>query len=1296
MKNLIPGFITEKVRQNQSSGTFRAYTMFVDISGFTAITERLKQEGKEGIEVLMAIIDAVFEPGIDLIYAAGGFISTFAGDAFMAIFPGDAAAISILHCAAELNRALGKNNRYKYQDSEFEIYVKQGLSYGDVDWGIVGTDAHKAFYFRGAAINACSLAEQQCASMQMVIDIALRDHLTAAELADIPISPMNEQFFRLMNVSVSAPASTHQELPEPSFEILSRFLPDRIIQTQTKGEFREIVSVFISFEEPETTSQLAEIITTIISLGDSYGGYIENLGFGDKGAQSLVIFGVPQSHENDQKRALSFALGLKNILGRHIRIGITKGMVFAGFKGCAHRLSYGVLGSIVNLSARMMMQAEFGSILTDQVIALNPAYRFQERGPKTYKGFQTQVETFELLDKISDDSSYFKGKLIGRETELQELQTRLAALQAGNFAGITLVYGEAGIGKSHLVSEFCERNKGVVQTVMLPCDSIIKAGFNPFKHALNHIFKLTEELSPAEKAAGFEAEYQKLLHELKLNAHPASAAIRKELIRLQTILAAQADIQYQDSFYESLSPAERYTNTLFAYKELFKGLSLIKPLLLWLDDIHNLDTASIAALDVLTANISRFPLMLIGTARTHSEIHLTESTISHKQADIVLSGLDETMAIELIHNLLGAKVQPQLQRIILDKSDSNPFYIEQIIYYLRDRQLLHDSGDSIGLSDKDFEMPESLNAIVVARIDQLDLELKNIIQLASVFGREVELNLLLIMVDLYESHLLGQEMQPLLERIEYEQLWQKLTELRYIFKHALLHEAIYEMQLKSRLRELHNLAALSFEQLYSQNPEKQYEIAGHYAKAGKIEQALPHYAQAGEWFKANYINDKALECFTYLIQNGADFYPGEQIFEFLRKQGLIWKLTGKFQAAKEAFHSAVRLATELQDKRLLITGYHVLAMQTQDTDAEYSPLQLYAKAEQMANEIGDKSLLSTTYGGIGVYYARKGEISEALHYLQLQKDLATELGDDRGRAYAAGNIGNMLESLGKMTEAEASFNELLTYSRQAGDKRGIGAASNNLGVLYKNTGDFFQALKHYLVQLDIAEQVGDKLTTVICLGSIGAIHRDQEHFDQALECYHKKLEMAEEIGSQAEIMHAIAGLGNVYFELKQFDQAVEHFHRQYEMALAQDNPEDLSISLDNMSRAMRSQGRLEEALSFAKRALEIDLQGQDVHSISTSWGSVGKVYRLLGDHQAALECLQNQLALARESHSMYSVAVSAYNIADLLSEQKEYEQAIIYLDEAIQIGTELNLSYLTEFRLLHARITLEKAKYIRE
>jgi class 3 adenylate cyclase len=243
VKNLIPHFIQEQHFAGVSNGSFEAYAMFVDMSGFTRLTETLLKEGTAGAERLSDILNAIFEPMVSLVYRHGGFIPYFAGDAFIGIFPVETCACHAPEVLAHAERMFELLDAASPQFKEFQIGIKTGLSFGRVEWGIVGNKC-KSFFFRGPAIEGCANSQSQASQHQIIVDEAFLRRLPASTV----VSPCPAGRYFLVKEAVPRPnPSPHPsvELPDIHPEVLSLFLPKTVIEFNQRGEFRTVVSVFI-------------------------------------------------------------------------------------------------------------------------------------------------------------------------------------------------------------------------------------------------------------------------------------------------------------------------------------------------------------------------------------------------------------------------------------------------------------------------------------------------------------------------------------------------------------------------------------------------------------------------------------------------------------------------------------------------------------------------------------------------------------------------------------------------------------------------------------------------------------------------------------------------------------------------------------------------------------------------------------------------------------------------------------------------------------------------------------------
>ncbi|MEL7021217.1 MAG: adenylate/guanylate cyclase domain-containing protein, partial [Bacteroidota bacterium] len=735
MKNLIPPFIQQKYVAAERKGRFLAYTMFVDLSGFTPLTEALMQRGKEGAEQLSQILNNIFAPLVKLVYEQGGIIPYFAGDSFTAIFRASEEVITVarfLQTAQQIRQFFQKN---EFVFENFVIGIKIGLSYGEVKWGIIGEE-HLAFYFRGAAIQQAADSQIKAKTQEIVIDHSLHQLLPATA----PVSPSRyPHFYLLMPEEVPQMSSLlrdyfpleHSQIENPVVAIEERtarcFLPASVLHYHQAGEFREVVSVFISFEGIKSHKRLKQFATVVLDEMYNFSGYFKEIDFGDKGGVLFGFFGAPVSFENNVDRALEFILSIQDKLrplqkaaGLKFRIGITTGTAFTGIVGGEERCQYAAVGNRVNLAARLMTYANWGEVSVDKGIQKNRHFRFKHKGDILYKGIRGNVPTYIFLGRNVENSPSFTGMLIGRTTELRRLTQFALPITKTAQGRVVEIYGEAGIGKSRLAFELHKNLKQQEEVTWLTAqtDQILRKPFNPFIFLLKHYFEQSPDHTTAHNQSNFDKNIAWLHSELRAISPPQYQQLEKELRRTSSILAALVGLSSTDSLWEQLDAEGRYRNTIQAISNLLIVESITAPLVLNLEDAQWLDTSSKELLADLVKQIAPYPILLIISSRYRDDGStfdlLDKKSIQKYKLPyhlIYLKTLHPNALKLFAQDKLGGNISTTLHELLVRSTNGNPFYLEQILEYFNETQFLQVEQDAWTIKDHSLKMSGSINAI---------------------------------------------------------------------------------------------------------------------------------------------------------------------------------------------------------------------------------------------------------------------------------------------------------------------------------------------------------------------------------------------------------------------------------------------------------------------------------------------------------------------------------------------------------------------------------------------------------
>ncbi len=959
MRNLIPHFIHENYKAGQLTGQFQAAAIFADVSGFTPMTEALMKHGKEGAEALSHLVINIFEPMVEAIYKRGGFIAGFAGDALTAIFPIEKPNRSqrpirfeheqALDAALAIQRLMQKSPLAQTELGHFPLAVKIGLSAGLVEWGIAGHE-DKAYYFRGPAIDGCVQAEHHAQKGDLIVDEKIGvQNFNFAKEEDAKMNfctPVASGFYRLTagnDISPRNVTSKSSALPRLTKKVARLFLPDALINFDTPGEFRNVATVFISFDGLTDPKLLDDFVHILIRNEKRLSGYLKEVSFGDKGAMALCFFGAPLAFENNVDRALDFVLavkrdltGFQNLLGLKYRVGLTYGMVYAGFVGGPKRYEYSMLGDAVNTAARFMTTAQFGGTWVSEAVYQHARgrYDFESLGAFEFKGKSQPLPVYQLLDKKPLVAQAFSGKFVGRAAEMAAAARILEGPEAGRFGGALYVYGEAGVGKSRLISEL-QNQRPDVTWIHLPSDGVLRKAFNPFHAFFTAYFQQSPQQSVEANKAAFETVYARLIHLAKASGHESVkssekpfarledkssekpfarlddsttnlakasaetvehsanqafarlaaaeiAEIERELIRLQTIMAAFVGLDYPDSLWHQLDAKGRYDNTLYAFKETFKALSLHNPVVLFVEDLHWIDPDSKGAFAMLCRAIANYPIAVLAASRyaddgsrptlpidsgKMSPALSKEQSSGEQQSksagemalSIDLNTLTRDGAAEFAISILGdGSLADGLLDHLMQKTNGNPFFVEQTVHHYQETGIIQAQDGAWRLVKTAAEIPPSVNDLLIARIDRLSRDVRTLVQTAAVLGQEFETRLLSAM-------LRADQLDDYLQIGERAAIWSALSELRYIFSHALLQDAVYRMQMKTRLRGLHQLAAATIESLYPADPGHYSDLAFHYERAEDTDKAIEYLEKAGNHAKDNYQNQQALDFYDRLL-----------------------------------------------------------------------------------------------------------------------------------------------------------------------------------------------------------------------------------------------------------------------------------------------------------------------------------------------------------------------------------------------------------------------------------------------
>ncbi|HMX41992.1 MAG TPA: adenylate/guanylate cyclase domain-containing protein, partial [Saprospiraceae bacterium] len=341
--------------------------------------------------------------------------------------------------------------------------------------------------------------------------------------------------------------------------------------------------------------------------------------------------------------------------------------------------------------------------------------------------------------------------------------------------------------------------------------------------------------------------------------------------RTQSVLAAMLGIQYPGSLWEQLDARGRYQNALAAMANLFVAESLMQPVVIELEDAHWYDDMSREFLGQFIRRAPGHPILFLVTSRYEDDGSraylfrapvLQEIGVPHTEVDLNFLSPDDLRAFAEAR--LGGTLDPDLYELLQRMTQGNPFYVEQMADYFREANLLKSHNGMLHLDQaEDFQLADSVKQIMMARIDRLSGLVKETVKAAAVIGREFELPVLSAVMAKQEEFVrrngdLERVLREQVQTAEKWQVWYAMNELRYIFRHSLLREAAYDMQLRTRLRELHHSIAEAIEQLYPGSEERYVDLAFHYEQSEDRKKTNQYLEKAARYSQRNFLNRQAV------------------------------------------------------------------------------------------------------------------------------------------------------------------------------------------------------------------------------------------------------------------------------------------------------------------------------------------------------------------------------------------------------------------------------------------------------
>ena len=796
-----------------------------------------------------------------------------------------------------------------------------------------------------------------------------------------------------------------------------------------------------------------------------YGGKIEKF-IGDA---IFAVFGVPQSHEDDAERALRAALEMQEGLERlnpvfKKRVGAEIGLRVAVATGEVVTPGAGqlVTGELAALVERLQRQAPpNGIILSERTYRLIEAdVDVEPLGVLALKGFAEEQRGFVVRD-FRPRSETLRGvearaPLVGREHELRVLTNAHDRLLAGQ-GQVVLIVGEAGLGKSRLITELRLRLGTGITFLEARCQEFTQAAaYGIVVQHLRRCLDLTED-DPPEVGRG---QIRTALHRLVGEPSDDLRQALEHLLRCETERDAEPGTR-------ASTPEESRNQVVRALLTFWEAVAAKNPVLMVVEDLHWIDAASAGVLKDLLQVTERAPLMLLCVFRPERQSPAWEFKVSadrdypHRYREVRLEPLSTDETEQLAALLLErAGLSADLRRDVAQRADGNPFYVEEVV-----RSLQQQPASPAAVTS----LPDTLHGVLQARLDALPDDPRRTLQAASVIGRTFPLRLLAAATGLSD------ELAPhlsTLQRTGFLIEQQRLPEPEFAFKHALLQQAAYQTLLREERRELHRRVAAALEQAPSGAADLS-ALARHFLQGEEWGKAFVHAVEAAEAARALSALEAALEHYDVALavarhheesvsdsmllfraqkgygdtlellgrtQEALQYFAGLLAYHSAprirahihHRIGRLNSLFGDLRKARSDFSKVLRLLQKAPDLEVEASTYLQLA-HAFERRRDYDKAREYAgRALEIAQRHGLHAEMRDTYQVLMGIHLYGGDLAESIRYAEESLSLALRAADQRHIVLARNNLAHLLLFNGNLAEAGRQLDDALALATKMG------------------------------------------------------------------------------------------------------------------------------------------------------------------------------------------------------------------------------------------------------------------------
>jgi class 3 adenylate cyclase/tetratricopeptide (TPR) repeat protein len=1089
-----------------------------------------------------------------------------------------------------------------------------------------------------------------------------------------------------LDLRESVPAAPTSRFGPPA-TYTPRHLAEKILTSRSalEGERKQVTVLFVDVSgftalseqlDPEDVYRLmSRAFELMLPQVHQYEGTVNQF----LGDGIMALFGAPIAHEDHAQRAVHAALGIRRALEAYqdelerqrrvsfaIRQGLNTGLVVVGGIGSDLRMDYTAVGDTTNVAARLQQGADRGRIVVSEATHRLVEGYFHTRplGGLTLKGKDTPVRAWEVIaarqtrTRLEVEAERGLTPYVGRQRELAILTECFEKARAGH-GQVVFVAGEPGIGKSRLLYEFRRWLDERATWVEGRCVSFGRSiAFHPIVDMLKRNFRIEETDTEGTILQKVEHAVLRLGEDL-----------RPILPYLKYVLSVDAG----DPAVVGMDAKLRRAELFDALRRLLVRAAQVRPQVFVVEDLHWMDKATEECLLFVADSVPGSRILQVLTYRP-GYVHPFGERTYHTR--LALDSLSAEDSAEMTRAALAVDSLPgELQALIVRKAEGNPLFVEEVVKSLQEVKAIRREGDGWVLTRHVDEVliPDTIQDVIMARIDRLEEAAKQTLQLASVIGREFTKRLLARIADLRDR---TEDFLHELKALELIYEKSLFPELAYMFKHALTHEVAYNSLLVQRRRELHQLIALAIEELYADRLAEHAEVLGyHFLRAEDWARALEHLRKAAEKATRAYANrealalaDQALEAARHL----GEAVAVQTLMKIHEMKADLHLALGEFDRARAESGSRLDLARRCEDR-------------------------------------GQQAAALSASGFVSVW---AHDFDRAIEESRAAIALAEPVAEGRALARASLNLAMVYGVTARLAQGKTELERVMILAPSVGDHFGEAMAQALAGLFRNWEGEYAAAARLASEAIRRGRENSFLVPLLQSLWISGLSLIGKGAYDDAMANLREGLALAEKVGEEINLHRLLNTLGWLWAEVGDAERATHFSLRGAERARKRGFPETIANSELNLADLLLARGDLPAAAELLDGIMRLARDGTVSEWMKWRYStrlfaSLGDLALARGDTAKAREWTDQCLEVATRTNARKNLVKGWRLRGEIAMARRQWDDAEAALREALAIAqaignpTQLWKTHVASGRLNaamkradHARQSYQKAREV--